>query len=210
LTEIHNPWIIIFMRIVVCGSSGIENREVEHAATNLGTEIGKRKHDVLVGEGAEVPYTVARAAHQQGSTVTAYSPFAQSSLHHPTVQRYIQKHDCDPSGIISNTVYFPEGLKKIGGQVRVKMRNMMLVGAGDAAVIVSGSWGTVTEFGMARSCDMPIGLLKGTKGAADALEEFVMNVERTREPKNLVYTNDPVVLLRQLEELLEMQELLRD
>lgn len=178
------------MKIAVCGSGG-QPKDGQEMFERLGTVLGERGHEVLVGAGAQVPYLVASSAHRAGSVITGYSPWAPESAQ--------ELGRIDAHGVMQKMITLPEALANISSPVRVKMRNMMLVGDSDAAVVVGGSWGTMTEVGMARSMDLPVGAYKGTGGVANAMRAFMRYIEHTADPKYFIESADPLELITALE-----------
>lgn len=189
------------MKIGICGSTAA-SKNVLQAATMLGEQIGQKKHDVIIGTNAHLPYYIAAVAHRLGSRVIGYSPSIRLRM------------DSDPQDIFNEVHFLPEALRAYGSTVRTKIRNMIMVGEMDAAIIVAGQWGTTTEFGMARSMGIPVAMLKGSGGAADALPSYIQSIERGIASPEPLYLDNPALIIDELEtqfaklqqELLEMDE----
>jgi uncharacterized protein (TIGR00725 family) len=75
-------------------------------------------------------------------------------------------------------------------------RNLLMVRSADAVIEICGRVGTLNEFTIAFEDRKPIGVLLGTGGAVEEIEELLKVAERGH--KNVVYGKDPEVLVKQV------------
>jgi len=64
--------------------------------------------------------------------------------------------------------------------------------------------GTLNEFTIAFEDEKPIGVLQGTGGTADMIEELVSKMHRG--PGKIVYNKDPKTLVEKVIELIEREK----
>jgi len=83
-------------------------------------------------------------------------------------------------------------------------RNLILTRASDAVIIVCGRLGTLNEFTIAFEDKKPIGILTGSGGMADQLEEIIKN--GNRGPGKIVYESDPKKLVEKLVEIIKKEK----
>jgi uncharacterized protein (TIGR00725 family) len=186
------------MKIGICGSS-TNDQAILSASMLLGKAIGERKHDVIIGANTHLPYLIAATAYKLGSRVIAYAPSTG-------------RWNGDPENIFNEVHFLPEVMRTYSSDVRTKIRNMIMVGNMDAAIFVAGRWGTTTEFGAARDFGIPVAMLKGSSGAADALPRYLQEIEGKYAFPPPVYSDDPAFIVAELEaQFAEKQNaLLRD
>lgn len=152
----------------------------------LGREIVKQNGVIVTGATTGVPYWAALGAKEAGGYSVGMSP-ANTKLEH--VKRY--RLPTDAFDIIVYTGFGYSG------------RNLMLTRSSDAVIIACGRIGTLNEFTIAFEDKKPIGVLVGTGGMADRVEEIVKNAHRG--PGKIVYDSDPKTLVEKLIRLIDAE-----
>ncbi len=150
----------------------------------VGREIVKQNGVIVTGATIGVPYWAALGAKEAGGYSVGMSP-ANTKLEH--VKRY--RLPTDAFDIIVYTGFGYSG------------RNLMLTRSSDAVIIACGRIGTLNEFTIAFEDKKPIGVLLGTGGMADKIEEIVKNAHRG--PGKIVYDSNPKTLVEKLTKLID-------
>jgi len=150
----------------------------------LGRQIVQQGGVVLTGATTGVPYWAAIGAKEAGGISIGFSPAASEVSHVKTYHLPIDYYD-----LIIYTGFEYSG------------RNLILTRAADAVVISCGRLGTLNEFTIAFEDKKPIGVLIGTGGEADEIEEIVKKGHRG--PGRIAYDEDPEILIKKLVELIE-------
>lgn len=153
----------------------------------LGREIVRQGCVLTTGATIGVPLWAAIGAKEEGGFSIGLSP-AYSEIEH--VKKY--KLPTDYFDIIIYTGFGYSG------------RNLFLTRASDAVITVCGRIGTLNEFTIAFEDRKPIGVLLGTGGIADEIEEIVRECKRPN-PK-IVYDSDPKKLMEKVIELIEKEK----
>ncbi|MDG0866737.1 hypothetical protein [Candidatus Lucifugimonas marina] len=167
----------------VMGSAGGEVPEsAREKIYDLGAEVGKRGYTLVTGIAPGLPHDSVLGAKSQGGLVIGISP-AQSFTEH--VERYNS-----PTRGYDIIVYTGSGL--MGREVE----NIQTC---DAVVIVGGRSGTLGEFAIAFDQAKIIGVLEGTGGIADHIDQLVEVINKDTGAKVIGHT-DPIELVKLLEQ----------
>lgn len=168
--------------------------ETDHCAPDamektkkLGAEIVKHGGVLVTGATVGVPFWASLGAKDAGGFSIGISP-AVSELEH--IKSY--KLPTESFDIIIYTGFDYSG------------RNLLLTRSADAVIIVCGRIGTLNEFTIAFEDKKPIGVLTGTGGMADEIEEIVG--ESHRGPGKIVYESDPKILVEKLIKLVDEEK----
>jgi uncharacterized protein (TIGR00725 family) len=148
----------------------------------LGRAVIKSGAVLVTGATTGAPYWAAIGAKETGGFVIGISP-ASSEIEH--VKKY--KLPLDYHDIIIYTGFGYSG------------RNLFLTRAADAVLITCGRMGTLNEFTIAFEDSKPIGVLVGTGGMADELEELLAKAHRGKT--GVVFDSDPQKLIKKVTEL---------
>lgn len=168
-----------------CPPDALEKAEL------LGQEIAKRGLVLVTGATTGIPYWAAKGAKSEGGIVIGFSP-AVSKVHHiKTYHLPTDYHD-----LIIYTGFDYAG------------RNLLLTRAADAVITICGRMGTLNEFTIAFEEQKPIGVLEGSGGTADMIQEIVEKAHRGLT--GVVFSNDPATLLDKLLDLIEAEELKKE
>jgi uncharacterized protein (TIGR00725 family) len=148
-------------------------------ADQLGIAIARQGAVLVTGATSGIPYMVSRAARAAGGLTVGISP-AATGLEH--VERY--NLPLDGSEVI---IYTGFGLKG---------RNVINIRSSDIVIIFGGCVGTLNEFTIAYDEGRIIGVLTGTGGVADHIDDVV---KFCRKPTSsvLIFDPDPENLVRE-------------
>ncbi|HWP58006.1 MAG TPA: hypothetical protein VNL14_08980 [Candidatus Acidoferrales bacterium] len=146
-------------------------------AEELGAALAARKCICLTGATTGLPYMVTRAARRHGALTVGVSPAASAQEH---ADRY--GLPADAADIIVFTGF---GLKG---------RNVVTVRSCDIVIIFGGATGTLNEFTIAYDEGKIIGVLQGSGGIADHIEELLGFVHK-RTAARVLFSSDPAALL---------------
>lgn len=167
----------------VMGSAGGELPEsARENVYKLGAEVGKRGYTLVTGIAPGLPHDSVLGAKSEGGLVIGISP-AQSFTEH--IERYNS-----PTRGYDIIVYTGSGL--MGREVE----NIQTC---DAVVIVGGRSGTLGEFSIAYDQAKIIGVLEGTGGIADQVENLVEVINKDTGAK-VIGHSDPIELVKLLEQ----------
>ena len=153
----------------------------------LGRVIIESGAVLVTGATTGAPYWGAIGAKDAGGFVIGVSP-ASSELEH--VKKY--KLPLDYHDIMIYTGFGYAG------------RNLLLTRAADAVIITCGRMGTLNEFTIAFEDDKIIGVLTGTGGLADELEQIIEWAHRGKG--HVVFDPDPKTLVQKVIELVQKQK----
>jgi uncharacterized protein (TIGR00725 family) len=156
-----------------------EEAKLAGLADNLGAAIAARNCVCLTGATTGLPDLVARAARRNGALTLGISP-AMSRREH-------SEHYHLPEDASELMIYTGFGLKG---------RNVVTIRSCDVVIIFGGATGTLNEFTIAYDEGKIIGVLQGSGGIADHIEEVI---DFCRKPTlaSVFFSNDPHVLLDQ-------------
>jgi len=167
--------------IVVSGAAELSLccPNIKKLSEDVGREVVRQGCILLTGATTGAPYYSAKGAKAEGGTSIGFSPAGSKKEH---VKRY--KLPTDYFDIIVYT-----GFDYVG-------RNLMLTKAADGVIIICGRTGTLNEFTIAFETGTPIGVLRGTGGTADLIEQILA---RGYRPKTkIVFSADPKELVEKL------------
>lgn len=168
-------------KIGVMGSSSDTGDDAEHdrlavLASELGRAIADRSCVLITGATSGLPDVVSRAARQFGGQTIGISPAISAEEH---VSKY--KLPVDGAEVI---IYTGFGLKG---------RNVINVRACDIVIIFGGGIGTLNEFTISYDENKIIGVLVGSGGLADKIEEITSLSSKPR--RKVLFNSDPGKLI---------------
>ena len=167
----------------VMGSAGGEMPEsAREKIYDLGAEVGKRGYTLVTGIAPGLPHDSVLGSKSEGGLTIGISP-AQSLTEH--IERYKS-----PTRGYDIIVYTGSGL--MGREVE----NIQTC---DAVVIVGGRSGTLGEFAIAYDQAKIIGVLEGTGGIADRIDDLLKVINKDTGAK-VIGHSDPIKLVELLEQ----------
>lgn len=158
-----------------CGANALEK------AKELGAEIARAGGILVNGATTGFPYWAAIGAKDAGGFTIGISP-AYSEKEH------IETYDL-PVDYMDMIVYTGFGYSG---------RNLLLTRSSDAVIVGCGRIGTLNEFTIAFEDGKPIGVLTGTGGTTDMIEEIIKISNRGKDNQNIVFDSDPKRLVGKL------------
>lgn len=180
-----------YMKYKVCVSGAADEKHCPASALEdareIGREIVRRNGVVITGATIGVPLWAAKGAKEEGGISIGFSP-ASSELAHTKTYRL-------PTEYFDIIVYTGFGYSG---------RNLFLTRASDAVITICGRMGTLNEFTVAFEDKKPQGVLVGSGGTADILEELVKNAGRG--PGKIVYERDPHLLVEKVLNLVDREK----
>lgn len=181
----HNPGY----KIAVSGAADIRHccPEIKELSEEVGREIVKQGGILLTGATTGAPYFAAKGAKKVKGISIGFSPASTEKEHIKTYRLPIDYFDL--------IVY--TGFDYIG-------RNLILTKAADGVIIICGRTGTLNEFTVAFESKTPVGVLQGSGGTADLIDEVL---KRGYRPKTkIVYDRTPKKLVQKLISLIKKEK----
>ncbi len=170
------------------GSSRIPGAEIEQLAWRTGKCIAQMKAVLITGATTGLPLAAARGAKDENGEVIGFSPASNPEEHHK-MGLPVEFHD-----LIIYT-----GLSFSG-------RNLLNVRASNGLIFAGGSMGALNEFTIAYDEQKVIGILKGTGGFCNHLEEWMHHLAKPDNRSVLIYHDNPEMLVRRVYETVRAGE----
>lgn len=152
----------------------------ERKARELGDAIAKEGGVLITGASPGLPYEAVLGAKSAGGMTVGISPALSLSEH---IGRY-----SSPCLGFDVLIYTGSGLMG---------REIENIRSSDIVIIVGGRSGTLGEFAIAYDEGKLIGILQGTGGMADHLEEMIPVIEK-ETGGHIIYGSDPASLVEEL------------
>jgi uncharacterized protein (TIGR00725 family) len=167
------------------GHSVKEGRELAWAA---GAAIAQYKHSLLTGATTGLPNYAAEGYKSAGGTASLGVSPAASKIEHVYKYRL-------PTEAYHSILY--TGMHYVG-------RDTLLINSADAVISIGGRLGTLHEFTIAMETNTPIGFLQGAGGISTEIMD-ILHAAGESHSDNVVFSDDPEDLIKQLTELLNLQ-----
>jgi uncharacterized protein (TIGR00725 family) len=149
-----------------------ENRDL---ADEIGRYLAQRGVTVVTGGCSGIPALCVESAHSQGGQTVGYFP------HKDHNEYYDRQHEENIHHIkYYTTAHFVHGFTA---------RSLEMIKNVDAAIILGGRIGTLSEFGIAVEEGLPVGIIEGTGGISDLLGE-VIRVSQKEMGNMIVFDNN--------------------
>lgn len=156
-------------------------------AEEIGRLVAERNMILVTGATTGIPYWAAKGAKEAGGFVVGLSPAASKAAHIKSYRLPVDYHD-----IIIYTGFDYAG------------RNLLLTRSADAVITISGRVGTLNEFTIAFEDQKPQGILTGTGGTSDMLQDILQKAHRGMG--KTVFESDPKKLLDKVVALIDEEE----
>jgi hypothetical protein len=178
-------------KIKICVSGAAELTpccpEIKKLAEEVGREIARQGCALLTGATTGVPYFAAKGYKEGGGKFSiGFSPAGSRKEHERSYRLPTDQFDL--------IVY--TGFDYVG-------RNLILTKAADGVIIICGRTGTMNEFTIAFETRTPIGVLEGSGGTADFIDDILK--KGYRPEKKIVYDKDPKELVKKLLKLIKKE-----
>ncbi len=172
-------------KIGIFGSAAGDMAAVLPKARKLGKLLGDYKDQIIIltGAGPGLPFVIAQEAASLGVEVWGFS--AGKNLE----EQKQSAPDVDPA-IFKKLIYLPADLPFSDNTlVGRKYRNVTSTATCDAAIIISGRWGSLNEFTNLRDMQKVVGVLTSTGGVADELPALCQKISKEGEGEVLFSSN---------------------
>lgn len=167
------------LKVGVMGSAGGSvQEEIVEKCKELGRAIAEEGCAIVTGGCPGLPHSAVIGCKEAGGLTIGVSP-AMSLDEHVEVYG-------SPTDHIDVMIYTGSGLMG---------REVIGVRSCDIVVIVGGRSGTLGEFAIAYDEGRPIGVLSGTGGVADHVDDFLPLIEKPTG-SHVTYDDDPRRLIR--------------
>ncbi len=194
-------------KIGVFGSAVNESDKAIETAKELGRVLGEKNVIVINGACTGMPYVIAKEAAKKGAEIWGFAPVA-------TEKELRNLYPEDDFSIYKKVLYIPENFRelffiegdrefKVQKPSLQKYRNVISTASCDGAIIISGRWGSLNEFTNLFDMGKVIGVLTGTGGIADELDNLSKKITKPSLAKVFFDTNPEKLVDRVLEELNE-------
>lgn len=169
------------VRFGVMGSAtGDHDPDTLDCCRQLGRSIARRGCCLLTGACSGLPQAAAFGARDENGHTIGISPAVSFKEHVEVFGSPWEEYD----------VLIYTGLGFMG-------RELINIRSSDIIVVVGGSSGTLGEFAIAYDEGKLIGVLTGTGGVADVMEEIQGRIEKSTGAE-VIYESDPKQLVQQL------------
>ncbi len=186
----HQPEIYqLKYKICISGAADTTHcgPDIMKRVEELGRLVAQHNFVLVTGATTGAPFWAAKGAKEAGGFVIGVSPAYSKLQHVKTYHLPLDYHD-----LIIYTGFGYSG------------RNLLLTRASDAVITVCGRIGTLNEFTDAFEDEKPQGVLTGSGGTTDMLEEILERAHRGRG--KVVFESDPSKLLDRVVELIMAEE----
>lgn len=157
-------------------------KDIEKLSRQVGREIARQDCVLVTGATTGVPYFVAQEVKKVGGISIGFSPAASEISH-----KKAYKLPTDAFDVIVYTGFDYSG------------RNLLMTRSADGIIIICGRMGTLNEFTIAFEDQKPIGVLIGSGGTADKIENLIQRPFRGK--MKIIYEKDPRKLVKKLIDL---------
>jgi uncharacterized protein (TIGR00725 family) len=166
------------LTIGVMGASAVPLPEVEQRSFDTGESIAKNGAVLITGTTPGLPLAAARGAKSAGGEVLGFSP-AIDWMEHQRMGYATDFHDL---------IIFT-GLSSKG-------RNLLNIRASHGLIFVGGSMGALNEFTIAYDEHKVIGILEGTGGFCDHMQEWMTHLAKPDNRAVILYGQEPRTLVK--------------
>ena len=178
-------------KIGIFGSAADESETVVEKARELGDMLGSMDLILLSGATTGLPAIVSIAAKKQNKAELWGFSAAYDEKEHLSLTPN------DDLEMYRKLLFIPESFPFSDIQARRKYRNVLATATCDAGIILSGRWGTLNEFTNLFDMGKVIGVLTGTGGIADELEELSKKISK-KSSAVLLFDDSPKRLIKKL------------
>ncbi len=170
------------------------SQDLVEKAKKTGEEIAQQNCILVTGACMGVSYEAAKSCGEKGGEVLAYSPSSDLKSHIEPPISY---------------PYPPAGCKLIFTGMGKVGRNVLSIKESDGVIIIGGGMGTTNEFSIAAHEGKVIGILKGTKGAADELLELFKKIGGKKNAVVVADYNPKKLVEKVIQKIKEKEEYLK-
>lgn len=178
-------------KVGVFGSAVYEDESITQKAKELGKALGKNEVIVITGACPGLPYEAALEASKGKAEIWGFS--------HATCKEELQAYvPNDDISIYEKVIYvtLQPGFPKKHDLYK-KYRNVFSTATCNAGIILSGRWGTMNEFANLYDMGKVIGVLTGTGGIADEIQNLLKKINKPSKCR-LIFDSDPANLVKKI------------
>ncbi|MCU0540627.1 MAG: hypothetical protein MUE44_00390 [Oscillatoriaceae cyanobacterium Prado104] len=174
-------------KIGVFGSAVSSEDSIESKAIKIGEQIAKTGNGIITGACTGLPLHAVRGAKSLGGYSIGFSATYSQDKHEEVMGTSLELYD--------EMFWIPADYKhKDNLAVCRKYRNVSSVAECDAAVFISGRWGTLNELSNAYDMGKLIGILSDTGGVTDRVKLLLESFQKETLSK-VIFDPDPVRLI---------------
>lgn len=177
-------------KISVYGSAVFESPELSNSARIIGEEIVKAGAAIITGACAGLHFDAVARAKTLGGYSIGYTATADKARHEELLGTPLAAYD--------ELVLIPSDYKhKNNFGVCLKYRNVASVADCDAAIFISGRWGTLNEFAIAHDIGKTIGVLTGV-GKFASQAQYLLEFFGKEGVGKVIFDSDPRSLVERV------------
>lgn len=166
------------MRLAILGSaSDIFSSENEKLCEEIGKYLAEKKITIVSGGSHGIPGLVVKSAFEAGAETEAYSPDDDDKQH-------MLRRDNLSLKYFKNKNFVPG----------FTARSLEMIKSVDGALVINGRIGTLSEFTIALEEGLNVGVIKGTGGIADHLENIISIAKKEFKNKIIFDTDYKTVI----------------
>lgn len=150
-----------------------ENKKLAH---DIGTYLAEQGIEVVTGGCSGIPALCIESAYHTGAKTSGYFPHSNRNEYHDR-QHEKNVHDIT----YYSTAHFITGFTA---------RSLEMIKNVDAAIVLNGRIGTLSEFGIAVEEGLPLGIIEGTGGITDELKTIVRVAQKEFPNNEVVFGDD--------------------
>lgn len=178
-------------KIGVFGSAEGDLEKILSRTRVLGKKLAEENVIVITGASTGLPYEVAKTAKKYSAEIWGFSQATNLE------DQEKLSPGCD-SSIYKKLIYIPKNFEFASNNaVCKKYRNVTSTATCDAGIIIAGRWGTLNEFTNLYDMGKIIGVLIGTGGIADELENLNKKISKKSKAK-VLFDDSPIELVKKV------------
>ena len=171
------------MKIGVYGSAVAESEHLTRSAQIIGEEIFKSGHAIITGACKGLPFDAVQKIKSLGGISIGYTGVTKISEHEKSLGTPLSYYD--ELVLIRDDYKHQKNLS-----VCLKYRNVASVADCDAAIFISGRWGTLNEFAIAFDMGKIIGVLTGVGKFSTQAQQLIDFFGKETKGK-IIFDEDP-------------------
>ena len=152
------------------------NEHNQELAMKIAEYLAEQDITVVTGGCSGIPATIIEAARNKGAQTIGYFPHKSKEEYHDR-QHEKNVHALDYYSI----VHFISGFTA---------RSLEMIKNVDAAIVLNGRIGTLSEFGIAIEEGLPLAVIEGTGGITDELRNLVKVAQKEFPNNEVIFEKD--------------------
>ncbi len=152
------------------------SQENKNLAENIGKYLAEKDITVVTGGCSGIPAICIESAYEYGAKTIGYFP------HKDDNDYYDRQHEENTHDIqYYSTAHFIHGFTA---------RSLEMIKNVDAAIVLNGRIGTLSEFGIAIEEGLPLAVIEGTGGITDELQRLTKLVKKEFPNNEVIFETD--------------------